>query len=340
MEEFEKALESRDCQRILEILDDYLEKIENEDELRAFLEKVETLILKCEGPDAYELAHEIAHIYAHLGELDKGMEIYKKLAEKYKKEREKYLDALYHLADAYEHFGMPNKAIDAYEKLLKLEKRIGNKREEALTLAHIAINYDELEEVDRAIELMNEASKMFKELGDERNYLVSILDLAHFHYEVGDYNRAKELILEVLKSPRDVEIEVNARIVEAEIKAAQEDFKKAFSAVRFGLLKALEAEDEDLFTLAFEALYEFITGLFEEKLYKEIYENIESLAESFEDTNPEYTKFFIAIGELAKLKEGQENKYEEVYNSIEVNEFKELLDELKKIGTTVLKIGF
>ncbi|HII66839.1 MULTISPECIES: lipopolysaccharide assembly protein LapB [Thermococcus] len=338
MEEFERALKSRDCQKILEILDDYLEKIENEDELRAFLEKVETLILKCEGSDAYELAHEITHIYAHLGELDKGIEIYKKLVEKYKEEREKYLDALYHLADAYEHFGMPNKAIDVYEKLLELEKKIGNKREEALTLAHIAINYDELEEVDRAIELMNEASKMFKELGDERNYLVSILDLAHFHYEVGDYNRAEELILEVLKSPRDAEIEVNARIVDAEIKAAQENFKKAFSALRFSLLKALETED--LFTLAFEALYEFITGLFEEKLYKEIYENIESLAEPFEDTNPEYTKFFIAIGELAKLKEGQENRYEEVYTSIEVNEFKELLDELKKIGTTVLKIGF
>lgn len=339
MEEFEKALESRNCQKILEILDDYLEKIENEDELRAFLEKVETLILKCEGPEAYELAHEIAHIYAHLGELDKGMEIYKKLAEKYKKEREKYLDALYHLADAYEHFGIPEKAIKAYEELLKLEQEVGNKREEALTLAHIAINYAELGELDKAITTMKKASEMFNKLGDEKNYLISLLDLAHFYYETEDYEKSEELIARILKSPRDAEIEVNTKIVEAEIRATQDDFKRAFSALRTALIKALEVNNEELFTIGLEAVYEFITGLFEEKMYREVYENIYDLAEAFEEVNKEYVKFFTAIGELAKLKEGSDNNYNSIYESIEVNELKELLDELKKIGTIVLNIG-
>jgi len=246
------------------------------------------------------------------------------------------LDALYHLADAYEHFGIPEKAIETYEKLLELERELGNKKEEALTLTHIAINYDELEEIEKAIESMKKASAMFKEMGDERNYLLSLLDLAHFYYELGDYKRAEEFISETLKTPRNAEIEVNARIVEAEIKASQKDFKKAFQSLKLALLKASEIGDEELFSIAFDAVYNFITELFEEKMYKEVYENVESLAEAFEEINKEHEKFFKAVVELAKLKEGSKNKYTKFYESITIEELKELLEELKKIGTGIL----
>jgi len=74
-------------------------------------------------------------------------------------------------------------------------------------------------------------------------------------------------------------------------------------------------------------------------MYKEVYENMDSLADAFEEINKEYEKFFKAVKELAKLKEGLENEYTKVYESIAIEEFKELLDELKKIGTSVLSIN-
>ena len=60
MEEFKKALESKDCQKVLECLDDYLEIIESEEDLRELLQRLEELALECE--EAYGLAHEITHI--------------------------------------------------------------------------------------------------------------------------------------------------------------------------------------------------------------------------------------------------------------------------------------
>ncbi|MDN5320553.1 MAG: hypothetical protein PWP49_973 [Thermococcaceae archaeon] len=334
--EWEKALEEKDCEKLLELFDDYIDSIEDEETLRKELERLKEVALQCEDP--YDLAHEVAHVYSHLGDVEAGIELYKKLVEMKKDDPEEYATALYYLADAYEHFGMPDKAIETYEKLLELERELGNKKEEALTLAHIAINYDELEEIEKAIELMEKASVMFKELGDERNYLISLLDLAHFYYELGDYEKSEELLSEILKAPRDTEIEVNARIIEAEIKAAQEDFKGAFQSLKQALLKALEVDDEELFSIVFEAVYNFIMELFEEKMYKEVYENIGSLADAFEDINEEYEKFFTAVKELAKLKDGLDNEYDRVYGTISVDEFKELLDELKKIGTSVLSV--
>ncbi len=59
---------------------------------------------------------------------------------------------------------------------------------------------------------------------------------------------------------------------------------------------------------------------------------------AFEDINEEYEKFFTAVKELAKLKDGLDNEYDRVYGTISVDEFKELLDELKKIGTSVLSV--
>lgn len=326
VKEFEKALERKDCEAVLEYLDDYLEEIKKEDELRELLKRLEDLALECEDELAYELAHEIAHIYAHLDEIEKGIEVYKKIAEKYRESEEKYSEALYYLAAAYEHFGLPEKAIEVYERLLELEEKRGDKKEEALTLAHMAINYEELGDLEKAIKLMNKARALFEELVDEKNYLTSLIDLAHFYYEKGEEERAKELIKEVLKTPRDTDIEINARLVEAEIYAGREDYKNAFKSLSLALVKA--EESEELFEFAFDTLIEFIEDLFNEKLYREVYENIDVLVNAFEE-DKELKDFFMAIRELAKMKEGIENKFEEVYKKVP-KELKEFIDELKK----------
>ncbi|ADT85023.1 hypothetical protein TERMP_02049 [Thermococcus barophilus MP] len=334
MKEFEKALKRKDCEAVLEHLDDYLEEIEKEDELRELLKKLEDLALECEGELAYELAHEIAHIYAHLDEIEKGIEVYKKIAEKHKGDEEKYSEALYYLADAYEHFGMPDKAIDVYEKLLELERKRGDKKEEALTLAHMAVNYEELGDLDKAIELMEKARTLFEELGDEKNYLISLIDLAHFYYEKGEDKKAEELIKEVLKTPRDTDIEINARLIEAEVYAGREDYKGAFKSLSLALAKA--EENEELFEFAFDTLTEFVKDLFNEKLYREVYENIDVLVNAFEE-DKELKNFFTAIRELAKMKEGRENKFEEVYSKISNESLSEILEDLK--SPTFLNIG-
>ena len=333
--EWEKALEEKDCERLLELFDDYIEDIEDEGELRKELERLEGIVLDCDDP--YELAHEIAHVYAHLDDIDAGIGLYRRIAESRKDDPEEYATALYYLADAYEHFGIPDKAIETYEELLKLEEEVlKNEREIALTLANIAVNYDELGETEKAIELMERAREIFERLGDEKNHLISLLDLAHFRYELGDYDTAEVLINEVLRSPREDEIEINARLVEAEIFAGKEEYEKAFRAIRDALLKAVDTSDE-IFGLVFDTLVDFIEGLFNEGSYGVVAENMESFAELFEDDT---AYFFRAIGELARWKagdEGAKKRFDELYSKVENEELRSLLDEWKK---PKLSLGF
>jgi tetratricopeptide (TPR) repeat protein len=335
MREFIEALKKKDCEKVLELLDSYLEEIESEEELKEVLKKLEELAVDCES---YDLAHEIAHIYVHLEEEEKGLKIYERIVEKAKDDEAKYTGALYYLADAYDHFGFPDKAIGVYKKLLEIERQRRDKKEEALTLAHMAIIYEELGDVEKAIELMEKAKGLFYEMEDNRNYLTSLVDLAHFYYEEGDVKKAKELIDEVLKSPRESEIEINARLVSAEIDANEENYRKAFKEINLAMLKGLEI-NEELFLFAFETLLDFLKEMFSEKLFKEIHKNVDIFVNSFEDLNKEYALFFKAIGELARFKEGEEKaktKFEELYNSIENEELREVLDEFKKTGATFL----
>ncbi|GAB6100973.1 tetratricopeptide repeat protein [Thermococcus atlanticus] len=325
--EWEKALSENDCEKLLELFDDYIEGIEDEETLRKELERLKEAVVGCGDP--YELAHEMAHVYAHLDDVESGIELYRELAERKRDDPEEYATALYYLADAYEHFGMPEKAIETYEELLKLEEKLGNEREIALTLANIAVNYDELGETEKAIELMERAKEIFERLGDGRNHMVSLLDLAHFHYELGDYDTAEALIGVVLRQPREDEIEVNAKLVEAEIFAGREEYEKAFRALRDGLVKAVETGDEAL-GLVFETLVDFIEGLFNENAYETVAKNMESFAELFEDDT---AYFFRAIGELARWKAGDDNakaRFDELYSKVENEELKAILDEWKR----------
>lgn len=326
--EWEKALAEKDCEKLLELFDDYMDSIEDEETLRQELKRLGEVAVECEDP--YDLLHEIGHVYAHLDDAEAGVELYKKVVERKKDDPEEYATALYYLADAYEHFGMPEKAIETYEELLKLEEEVlKNEREIALTLANLAVNYDELGETEKAIELMERAREIFERLNDEKNHMISLLDLAHFRYELGDYDAAEALIREVLRNPREDEIEVNARLVEAEIFAGREEYDRAFRAIRDALVKAINVSD-DVFGLVFETLADFIEGLFNEEEYETIAENMGTFAELFEDDT---AYFFRAIAELARWKAGVDEakeRFEELYERVENEELRSVLDEWKR----------
>ncbi|HDZ35854.1 MAG TPA: tetratricopeptide repeat protein [Thermococcus sp.] len=326
--EWEKALAEKDCEKLLELFDDYMDSIEDEETLRQELKRLGEVAVECEDP--YDLLHEIGHVYAHLDDAEAGVELYKKVVERKKDDPEEYATALYYLADAYEHFGMPEKAIETYEELLKLEEEVlKNEREIALTLANLAVNYDELGETEKAIELMERAREIFERLNDEKNHMISLLDLAHFRYELGDYDAAEALIREVLRNPREDEIEVNARLVEAEIFAGREEYDKAFKAIRDALVKAINVSD-DVFGLVFDTLADFIEGLFNEEEYETIAENMGTFAELFEDDT---AYFFRAIAELARWKAGVDEakeRFEELYERVENEELRSVLDEWKR----------
>ncbi|KUH34146.1 hypothetical protein APY94_03195 [Thermococcus celericrescens] len=326
--EWEKALEEKDCEKLLELFDDYIDSIEDEETLRKELERLKGVAEECEDP--YDLLHEIGHVYAHLDDAEAGIELYRRVAERKKDDPEEYATALYYLADAYEHFGMPEKAIETYQKLLKLEEEVlKNEREIALTLANLAVNYDELGETEKAIELMERAREIFERLNDEKNHMISLLDLAHFRYEVGDYNTAEALINEVLRNPRDDEIEINARLVEAEIFAGRDEYDRAFRAIRDALVKAINVSDE-IFGLVFDTLTDFIEGLFNEGSYGVVAENMESFAELFEDDT---AYFFRAIAELARWKAGEDGakeRFDGLYSKVENEELRSVLDEWKR----------
>ncbi|MDV3103760.1 tetratricopeptide repeat protein [Thermococcus waiotapuensis] len=326
--EWENALKNRDCEKLLELFDDYVDSIEDEETLRKELERLKEVALECEDP--YELAHEIGHVYAHLDDVEGGIELYRRLVEKNKDDPEEYATALYYLADAYEHFGKPEKAVEVYEKLLKHEEEVlKNEREIALTLANLAVSYDELGETEKAIELMERAREMFEKLNDEKNLMISLLDLAHFHYELGNYEAAEAIIKEILRSPRDDEIEINAKLIEAEIRAGKGDYGKAFKALRDALVKAIDVGDE-VFEVVFETLVDFIEGLFNEGAYEAVAKNMDAFAELFEDDT---AYFFRAIAELARWKaneEGAKERFDELHSKVENEELRAILDEWKR----------
>ncbi|WP_297064656.1 lipopolysaccharide assembly protein LapB [Thermococcus sp.] len=327
-DEWGKALAEKDCEKLLELFDDYVDSIESEGELRKELKRLGEVAVECDDP--YDLLHEIGHVYSHLDDVESVMELYKRVVEKKKDDPEEYATALYYLADAYEHFGMPEKAIETYKKLLEHEENVlKNDKEIALTLANLAVNYDELGETEKAIELMERARGIFERINDEKNRLISLLDLAHFYYELGDYGKAEELIKEVLRNPRDDEIEINAKLVEAEIHAGREDYDRAFKALREALLKAINVSD-DIFGVVFDTLVDFIEGLFNEEAYDVITRNMETFAELFEDDT---AYFFRAIGELARWKAGDngaKKRFDEFYSKVENEELRSILDEWKR----------
>lgn len=338
MKEFWDAIEKKDCEGVLELLDDYLEQVEDEEELMRTAGVLEDLAIEC---GSYDLAHEIAHLYSHMGEED-IFRPYRRILEGSKGDLEKYAEALYHLAEAYEHFGFPEEAVKTYGELLKVEEEHGSELEQALTLAHMALAYEEMDELEKAIETMEKAKESFKRLGDETNYLVSLVDLAHFYYEAGDDGRAEAYIKEVLKSPRGTEIDVNALLVESELYAGRGDYKRAFGNISKAMLQSLEAEDENLFLFAFDTLLNFLDEMFGGKEFKGVYENINLLADAFEGLNGDYGTFFKAIAELARFKEGQEdakNRFERLYSSIEDDELREILDEFREKGVKFLNVG-
>ncbi|AJC71557.1 MAG: tetratricopeptide repeat protein [Thermococcus sp.] len=327
-EEWEKALAEKDCEKLLELFDDYIDIIEDEETLRKELKRLGEVAVQCDDP--YDLLHEIGHVYAHLDDAEAGIELYKKVVERKKDDPEEYATALYYLADAYENFGMPKNAIETYERLLKLEEEVlKSEREIALTLANLAINYDDLGETEKAIELMERAREIFEKLNDEKNHMISLIDLAHFHYELGDYDTAEALIKKVLRNPRDDEIEINAKLVEAEIHAGREDYDKAFKALRDALLKAINVND-DVFGLVFDTLVDFIEGLFNENAYETIAKNMEGFAELFEDDT---RHFFRAIAELARWRAGDDaakKRFDELYAKVGNEELRSILDEWKR----------
>jgi tetratricopeptide (TPR) repeat protein len=331
--EWEKALAERDCGRLLELFDDYIDSIEDEETLRRELERLKEVVPDCEDP--YDLAHEIAHVYSHLDDIEAGIELYKRLVEKKKDDPEEYATALYYLADAYEHFGMPEKAIETYQKLLEHEENVlKNEKEIGLTLANMAVNYDDLGETEKAIELMERAREIFEKLHEEKNYLISLLDLAHFKYELGEYEEAEALIKEVLRNPRDDEIEINAKLIEAEIWAGRGNYDRAFKALREALVKAIDVSDE-IFEIVFDTLIDFISGLFDEGSYEAIAKNMESFAELFEDDT---AYFFRAIGELARWKAGDDEakkRFDGLYAKVENEELREILDDWKRPKLTL-----
>ncbi|MFA4641236.1 tetratricopeptide repeat protein [Pyrococcus kukulkanii] len=324
--EWENAIKEKNCEKLLEIIEDYLDTIEDEEQLKRELERAGQVAIDCEN---FELIHEIAHTYEHLGETEKGIELYKSVIEKRRdRDKEKYAEALYYLADAYEHFGMPEEALKTYEKLLRVEEELGNEKEKALTLANIAIVKDELEETEEAIRIMEKARDIFAKLNDEKNYLISLIDLAHFHYELGNYEKAMELIQTVLRNPIDEEIEVHSRLVESEIYAGRGENKKAALSLRKALQRA--ESDEDLYGIAFESVLEFIEGLFNESNYQALKDVAPVFAELFEDDT---RQFFQAIEKLAEWRLGNEEakkEFEELYGKIENEDLKAMLDEWKR----------
>ncbi len=325
--EWEKALAEKNCEKLLELFDDYLESLDDE-MLENELDRIAAVAISCDDP--YSLLHEVAHVYSHLGAEEKAVEPYIRLVEMKRNDPEEYATALYYLADAYENLGMTEKAVETYEKLLKHEEEVlGNKREIALTLANLSVNYDDLGETEKAIELMERARKIFEEIGDDDNRLVSLVDLAHFRYELGEYEEAEKLIETVLRSPRNDEIEINAKLVEAEIHAGRNNHDAAFRALRDALVKSIDVSD-DIFGLVFDTLTDFIEGLFNEGSYEVISRDMESFAELFEDDT---AHFFRAIGELARWKAGDEEakkRFDELYSKVENGELRAILDEWKR----------
>jgi len=111
---------------------------------------------------------------------------------------------LHNLAELQMSLGEAEAALESHRQILALQRKLGDKRGEALTLNSLGVLYHNLGELDHALEVYASALASFHQLGDRLREGAVLHNLGVAYYGLGDYQRALTELEQALAVRREV----------------------------------------------------------------------------------------------------------------------------------------
>lgn len=291
MEEILRAIETKDCDRLVGLLYYKADELE-EEQLGEILKRAEKLAVECKHFELYKL---VVYFYLEFLEEDRIGE-FEALVKK-----EDTFEAKFHLADLYALIGELEKALDLYTQILEEETEKGNRENIAKIYYNMGLIHEEFTEYDKAIDLMEKAAEIFEELEREEDYLHTLVYIAYLKFEKGEISEAKAEIAELLPKLTDKPtIRSQAHLVVEEIFEDKDNYEAALQECLYAMIEGKRGEYLDV---VFEALVDVIWQLMIEDEFETIYNNMDMFIRVSEDT--EMKQFFEGIKAVALFKDGK-----------------------------------
>ncbi|PCH98897.1 MAG: hypothetical protein COB85_00935 [Bacteroidetes bacterium] len=148
-----------------------------------------------------EALNNIGYIYEHLGDIEKGLEYYRRSLEILKESGDKngVATLFNNIAHIYYHQGDIEEALEYYNMSLKILEEIGDKKSMAGSLNNIGQVHQNHGNVAEGFEYYFKSLKIREEIGDKNGEAQSLNNIGTIYYDQGDNERALEYHLKSLK---------------------------------------------------------------------------------------------------------------------------------------------
>ncbi|BDM79192.1 hypothetical protein AM10699_20600 [Acaryochloris marina MBIC10699] len=139
-----------------------------------------------------DIWHGIADIYAHQRQGEKALSVYEKILKLNKQigSRKDQSVTLHQIANVYVNEGMEETALLIYEKSLKLEEQDKNPQGKAVTLHCMAVIYARQGKLDKAFSYFEESLDIKEQVGDWKGQIDTLHQIANVYDQNQDIEQA------------------------------------------------------------------------------------------------------------------------------------------------------
>ncbi|WP_010478705.1 HipA domain-containing protein [Acaryochloris sp. CCMEE 5410] len=139
-----------------------------------------------------DIWHGIANIYVHQRQGKKALSVYEKILKLNKQigSRKDQSVTLHQIANVYVNEGMEETALLIYEKSLKFEEQGKNLQGKAVTLHCIAVIYARQEKLDKALSYFEESLDIKEQIGDWKGQIDTLHQIANVYDQNQDIEQA------------------------------------------------------------------------------------------------------------------------------------------------------
>jgi tetratricopeptide (TPR) repeat protein len=140
-----------------------------------------------------ETLFKISSLYGVLGQYDQVLEGLDKILA-INRELEKPCDTfLFHdndITDIYQMLGQPEKALKMWEQALAIYRKLGDRKQEKLTLFVISRLYQQQRQYDQALAALQKVLSINRELGDYSSEQSTLIRIGEIYEQQGQYEQA------------------------------------------------------------------------------------------------------------------------------------------------------
>ena len=148
----------------------------------------------------------LGNTYDSLGQYRKAINFHQQSLEIDRKIGDRYGEAisLGGLGNAYEALGQSHEAINFYQQSLEIDREIGDRHGEAISLSNLGAAYDSLGQYRKAINFHRQSLKIRCEIGDRHGEAISLNNLGVAYGSLGQYRKAINFHRQSLKIKREI----------------------------------------------------------------------------------------------------------------------------------------